>query len=152
MIETLEILHASCWFWIGMALFLAIVEILGGGNFFLLWIALSSLLVGCLKFLMSSLIWQHQWLIFSLISLISVVLWNQYLKHRPIKATNLNQGAEKFIGKNFILVESISQGIGKVRIADSVWKVEGPELKAGTTVQVVAIDGIILRVKETTSN
>ena len=36
----------------------------------------------------------------------------------------------------------------RVQIADAFWVVEGPDLPAATTVRVVAVDGMTLKVQE----
>lgn len=148
MIEIIQSLSFNYGLWIGIAIFLTILEIIAGGSFFLLWIAFSALFVGILQWLMPSLPWEAQCLIFSIVSLTSITLWRQYLKNKPKHSENmdLNQGTEKFLGKIFTLVEPISNGIGKVKIADSVWQVAGPDLKTGMKVKVVAVDGVLLKV------
>jgi inner membrane protein len=45
------------------------------------------------------------------------------------------------------LSEPIQNGRGKARIDDSVWRVEGADLPAGTQVKVMAVDGAILKVE-----
>ncbi|MBE2187453.1 MAG: NfeD family protein, partial [Rhodothermales bacterium] len=59
----------------------------------------------------------------------------------------LNRRAEGFIGRVFVLDEPILAGVGRVRIDDSVWRIEGPDTAAGQAVKVVAVDGATLRVE-----
>jgi membrane protein implicated in regulation of membrane protease activity len=58
--------------------------------------------------------------------------------------------AQALLGREFFLDDGISEGFGQIRVADSVWRVTGPELPAGAKVKVVALeDGGSLRVEPT---
>ncbi len=148
MIELIQSITSNYWLWFAMAMLLSIIELMMGSNFFLLWIAMSSFIVGILQWLLPAITWQVQWFIFSFIAVASITLWGQYLKKHPKKNQSiLNLGTEKFIGKIFTLVEPISNGVGKVKIGDSVWPVTGSDLKNGSKVQVIAVDGVMLKVE-----
>jgi inner membrane protein len=45
-----------------------------------------------------------------------------------------------------VLEEPIVQGVGRVRIDDSVWRIAGPDLPAGAKVRVETADGALLKV------
>ena len=45
------------------------------------------------------------------------------------------------------LDQAIVGGRGRVRIGDSSWIAEGPDLPAGTRVRVVAVEGVVLKVQ-----
>lgn len=148
MIDIIQ-LSSNYWLWFAIAIILMIAEVTIGGNFFLLWIGISSLLVAILQWLIPAINWQYQWLIFSAVSISSILLWWQYLKKRSSQAkqTHLNSGAERFLGKIYTLVEPIQNGKGKVKVGDSVWLVMGPDLSVGTRVKVVGIEGVFLKVQ-----
>ena len=57
----------------------------------------------------------------------------------------LNRRGEKLVGQRFVLTEAIVNGRGKVSVGDGSWLAEGPELPAGSEVEVVAVDGTTLR-------
>ena len=44
-------------------------------------------------------------------------------------------------------VIAIENGRGIVRLDDSIWTVEGPDLPVGTQVLIVGADGVLLKVK-----
>ena len=48
----------------------------------------------------------------------------------------LNRRGEQMIGKVATLTEPIKDGRGRVRIGDTMWRVSGPDLPAGTQVRV----------------
>ena len=58
----------------------------------------------------------------------------------------LNRRAEQFIGQRYTLETAIVGGKGKVRIGDSPWLAEGPDLPAGAEVEVVGVDGTTVKV------
>ncbi len=41
------------------------------------------------------------------------------------------------------LDHAIVNGVGKVEVDDSTWRVKGPDLPAGTRVRVTGVDGVI---------
>ena len=43
--------------------------------------------------------------------------------------------------------EPIVNGRGRIVVDDSSWKVEGPDLPAGATIEVVSADGVVLAVE-----
>ena len=49
-------------------------------------------------------------------------------------------------GEIFHLTEPIVDGRGRMKVADTMWRVAGPDLPAGTKVRVVAVEGTVLRV------
>jgi membrane protein implicated in regulation of membrane protease activity len=50
----------------------------------------------------------------------------------------LNRRSEQLVGKVATLTEPIRDGHGRVRIGDTMWRVTGPDLPAGTQVRVKA--------------
>jgi membrane protein implicated in regulation of membrane protease activity len=60
----------------------------------------------------------------------------------------LNRRAEALVGQEFVLHEPISEGAGHIRVADSIWRVAGPDLPAGSRVKVTGVEkGVLLRVE-----
>lgn len=147
--QELVLIH---WFWIGLALLLIIFDILLGASFFLLWLGISAALVGAVVWIFSTLAWQYQIFIFACAASISMIGWHFYLKKYPTKTDRptLNRRAEQYLGRTVSLTEPIVNGYGKIRLDDSTWRVEGKDLPAGTLVQIIGVDGVVLKVKPTT--
>ena len=61
---------------------------------------------------------------------------------------DLNRRGTQYIGRVVPLFEAIETGRGRVRLGDTVWTVEGPELPQGTRVRIVGCDGAVLQVEE----
>ena len=136
------------WHWGILAIALLIFEIATPG-FFLLWIGIAAGLVGVLLWFMPGLGWEYQILIFAVLSVTTVVLWRRYQQAHPITSDQptLNRRGEQYVGRVFTLQEGIVNGVGKIKVDDSTWKVEGADCPAGTRIHVVGVDGVILKVE-----
>ncbi len=137
------------WHWLVLGVVLIVVEVFTPSAFFL-WLGLSAGGVGILLWLMPALQWEYQFVIFSVLSVVSVVGWRIYLKKHPIKTDSpvLNRRGEQYIGRIFALEEPIINGVGKIKVDDTTWKVAGEDLPATAKVRVVGIDGTVFRVSE----
>jgi len=136
------------WHWWILAAVFAGIEILAPGVFFI-WLAAAAALTG-LGALFIPMGWQIEALIFAVLAVASVVFWRSYLKKNGSKddpAAKLNRRGDQMIGRTAVLSEPIQNGRGKARIDDSVWRVEGADLPAGTQVKVTGVDGAILKVE-----
>jgi membrane protein implicated in regulation of membrane protease activity len=51
------------------------------------------------------------------------------------------------VGRTFTLEHPIVNGVGKVVVDDSTWRVKGPDLPAGSKVRVADIDSVIFVVE-----
>lgn len=129
------------WHWLAFAAVLLIVEILAPMTFFL-WMSIAAVVVG-LTMLVADISWEIQVLIFSVISVVAIVVSRIYLKKHPIETddSTLNRRGEQYIGKTYTLENAIQNGVGKVRVGDSLWRVEGEDLEAGQKVTVTGVDG-----------
>lgn len=136
------------WHWLILAVVLVVLEMFAPGASFL-WIAIAAALTGILLWLMPNLEWTTQVLIFAVLSVLSVIAWRAWAKKHPIQTDQpaLNRRGEHYLNRVFTLDEPIVNGVGKIRVDDSTWKIEGPECEAGSKVRVVGVDGVILRVE-----
>jgi membrane protein implicated in regulation of membrane protease activity len=135
------------WAWFVLGGLLLLAEIAAPGAF-LLWLGIAALVTGVLAYVID-LNWQMEVLIFAALAVIAVLVGRR-VAPAPGKASDrpfLNRRAEGFIGRVFVLDEPILAGVGRVRIDDSVWRIEGPDTAAGQAVKVVAVDGATLRVE-----
>jgi len=142
------------WHWFGLGITLAILEMLLGGSFLFLWLGLIAILTGISVWFVPTLIWQYQLLIFTIDSIIMLIVWKKFLSKKfsstmkPEHAIKLNRRNEQYIGRIFTLTEPIVNGIGKIQVDDSTWRVSGPDLPVGASIEVIGVDGIILKVVE----
>jgi membrane protein implicated in regulation of membrane protease activity len=136
------------WHWFGFAVIFIMFELIVGASFFLLWTGISAALIGVTLVLYPSLPWEFQFILFSCISFACIIFWHIHLKHIATKGgePKLNRRSAQFVGRVVTLSEPIVNGRGKIHIEDSFWRIEGPDLPAGTLVKVIDTDGVILRV------
>jgi inner membrane protein len=55
------------------------------------------------------------------------------------------------IGQRYVLIEAIVNGRGKARVGDGQWLVAGPDLPVGAEVEVISVDGALLKVRAVTA-
>jgi membrane protein implicated in regulation of membrane protease activity len=60
---------------------------------------------------------------------------------------DLNRPAAQLVGRVLVVAEAIEGGRGKVRVGDTLWPVEGPDVPAGAEVRVVAAKATVLVVE-----
>jgi membrane protein implicated in regulation of membrane protease activity len=143
--------------WIGLAVLLGLLDVLLGANFFLVWCGLSALLVGLLSAILP-ISYSIQLLLFAVGIFAVLIIWpklnQQWLKQAGLRRSGLpilNQRSRQYIGREFTLEEPIINGLGKVKVDDSIWRIEGPDLPIGTKIKIIGTDGAILKVEETKS-
>ncbi len=136
------------WHWWILAVVLVIIEILLP-SFFALWLAIAAALTGFILLLFPGLGWEWQLLIFALFSVISIVAWRRYYQKHPIKTDEplLNRRGEGYVGRELTLSQPIVDGIGKIRLDDSTWKVQGPDCPAGSRVKITGLNNVVFTVE-----
>ena len=113
--------------------------------FFFLWLGFSAAAVGFLLLVFPAIPIEAQLALFGLLSIVAVVAWRRYREvHPPVSDQPLlNQRGQQYMGRVFTLDKPIVNGVGKVEVDDSTWRVKGPDLPAGTRVRVTGVDGVI---------
>lgn len=143
---------ANYWHWWVLAVLLIILEVISPAIFFL-WMGIAAAVVGLLVLIVPGMAWELQVVLFAAFSVASVVLGRRYLSKYPIKSDQpqLNRRGEQYIGRTFTLEEPIVNGQGKIRVDDSTWKIMGEDCPEGTKVEIIGVDGVVLKVKEITN-
>jgi len=59
----------------------------------------------------------------------------------------LNRRAEALVGRIFTLERPIVDGSGTIRIDDTVWRITGADVRAGSRVKVERVEGTALHVE-----
>jgi len=140
--------NAVYWHWWVLGVVLIILETFSPGVFFI-WMGVAAGVVGLVMLLLPGLGWEYQLLLFALTSVASVVLWRLLLDRHPTitDQPRLNRRGEQYMGRTFTLDEPLVNGLGKIRVDDSTWKIEGEDCAAGSRVTVVGVDGVVLKVE-----
>ena len=140
--------HTVFWHWWILAGLLLILE-LTAPAFFFLWLGIAAAAVGLILMVFPSMALETQLVLFGLASIVAVLAWRKYRETRPVSTDqpNLNRRGHQYIGRVFSLSEPITNGVGKVTVDDSTWKVKGPDLPAGTSIKVMGVEGVVFRVE-----
>ena len=137
--ELLQSEHMYLYWWM-LAACLLLLEFLAIGTIgsFFLWPAIAATLMGLVvrSYTVEP---QHQILILSTVSVLSVVLWRAYLRRSPLKSDQpfLNLRGAELVGQIYPVTDAIVNGLGRIDVADGSWRVEGPDCPVGTRVRVV---------------
>jgi membrane protein implicated in regulation of membrane protease activity len=140
-------MHIIFWYWWVAAVAFVGVEMLTPG-FFFIWMGFSAFITGSLIFFLPAVSTEFQLSFFAVLSMVSAIWGRNYLKkhEKQTDHPHLNQRGAQYIGRTFTVIEAIQNGSGKVKVADSPWRVEGEDCPVGSTVRVVAVDGTTLKV------
>ena len=137
------------WHWLILGLTVLLSDLFAN-TLVLFWIGLGALVVSFLMWLMPEMPWQAQWLIFAALSLAVTVFWWKFQRSKDQKDDSnnpLNNKMNNYIGKQFRL-ETTIESRGRAKIGDTTWAISSSvPISANTLVEVVAVDGIVLKVQ-----
>lgn len=131
-----------------LGLGLLVLELVVPAMFFL-WLGVSALVTALVLYLFPEISWQVQFLLFSVLSVASILLSRRFFSNKQIdtELPNLNRRGQQYVGRVFTLVEPITNGYGKISVDDSQWRVTGPALEKGAKVKVTAARGSVFEVE-----
>lgn len=137
------VLELGPWNWMVLGIILLALEIVLPGVF-LVWIGIGSLIVGVISiFAWESgfWTWQTQVLLFLVLSVASAFAGRRLAGPRKDDSDQplLNRRGDQLIGRTATLAEPIRNGRGRIQLGDTLWRVSGPDLPAGTRVRVTAV-------------
>lgn len=143
--STIEALGPWSWFVLGLVLLG--LEILAPGTIFL-WFGLSALVVGVIS-LVFDFAWQVDVTLFIVLSLVSLLIGRRLMLRLASEKGDpgLNQRGSRYVGREFTLAAPLNDGSGNLSIDDTIWRITGPDMPAGTKVRVESIDGVRLVVR-----
>lgn len=130
------------WAWAILSLLLGLSEIHKPGAY-LIWISLGAAATAAIDFGVE-LSFAGQIGTFAVASAISCAggyfIYNRF--SQPVeRAENLNRRDLEMIGQQGIAFGAFANGHGKVRVGDTVWLAEGPDMEDGTPVVIRAMHG-----------
>ena len=134
------------WNWLIVAVILLLIELLAPG-IFMLWLGLAAFLVGTITLVVTvPAAWQG--VLFVIFAAMAFPFWRRYRSAgiRPTDQPHLNRRADALLGRQFVLEAPIAGGAGTIRVDDTIWRVAGPDLPAGSKVTVQRVDGVMLHV------
>lgn len=141
--------NLGMWGWLIAGLVILGLEIIVPGYFFL-WVGASAIVVGLISLgtLGSWGFWTVpvQWIVFAILSLVAILVGRKYYDPRNSETDEplLNQRSAQLVGSKATLIEAIKDGSGRAKVGDTIWRVEGPDMDAGTTMVVAEANEHVL--------
>lgn len=141
------IVALGAWKWIILGAILLALELAVPGAF-MMWLGLSALLVGLISFVIGW-SWEWQGVAFAVFAVASIPLWRRFAHNvePPEERPYLNRRADAMIGQTYTLDKPIVDGVGTIRVGDTIWRVNGPDRAAGSRVKVTRVEGANLIVE-----
>ncbi len=137
------------WHWLIAGLGFVILEMILPGVVFL-WVGIAATITGIVLLIQPEMAWEMQFLLFAVLSVISSVAGRMWVWNRPTETDQptLNRRGHQYIGRQFTLDEPIENRNGKLTVDDTSGRISGDDLPAGTTIEVIGVDGVVLEVKK----
>ena len=132
------------WTWFALAVLMLILETVIPGVHFM-WFGVAAVAVGA-ALLIYPFPLAIQLVAFAIVSLIAI-LWARRMgrpEFIPTDLPDLNVRGQQYVGRVVTIEEPIVGGRGKVRVGDTLWVAEGPDLGAGTLAKVTGVNGTVL--------
>lgn len=139
------------WLWLLVGLALLAIEMLTPGGFFTIFFGVAATVVGVLTRLgLAGPPWM-QWILFSGLSVASLVLFRKPLLAWMGRREVARPEVDTLVGEETVLLEAVPEnGVGKAELRGTSWSarsVDGTALPAGSRCRVQRIDGLTLWVK-----
>jgi hypothetical protein len=136
--------------WLALGLALAVAEIVIPGVF-LIWLAGAALITGVVTWFVPIGL-PLQIVLFSVLAIVAVFGGKRYLAAHPVQAADpkMNDRGARLVGEMALVVEKIEFGSGRVKLGDSEWIAQGPDVAVGKHVRVSGSEGSILKVEPLT--
>ena len=139
------------WLWILLGLALLLLELLTPGGFFVVFFGVAALVVGALAGLnLGGPAWV-QWLLFSTLSIASLLLFRDPLLARLKRRQSENPPVDSLVGQIALLLEDLPPGaVGKAELRGTGWSVRyraARALSKGQRCIVEEVEGLTLWVR-----
>ena len=135
------------WMWLIAAAILGIAELLLPGVF-LIWLAAAAAVTG-LAALLLGIPLAFQFGLFALLAIAATYAGRRWYTNNPVESSDplLNDRAARLVGETVVVVGAIENGVGRVRVGDSVWNARGPDAEPGARVRITGAEGTCLQVE-----
>lgn len=139
------------WHWFVLAGFMLLIEMIAPAAIFL-WPGAAAALIGIVCLIVPSLPWTVSVPLWGILSVAAAYGWRLYRQKNPAKvdpgASTLNRRGSEYIGRTLTLSEPVQNGVGQVKVGETIWKVvSNADYAAGAQVKVTGVEGTSLRVE-----
>ncbi|HEV8199940.1 MAG TPA: NfeD family protein [Candidatus Polarisedimenticolia bacterium] len=139
------------WIWVLAGLALFAFELLTPGGFFVIFFGVGALAVGLLAGLGIVEAGPVEWLLFSAISVVSLLLFRKPLLEWMKRREPARPPVDSLVGETAVLTEDLpAGGVGKAELRGTSWNVRAREeagLARGQRTKVERVDGLTLWVR-----
>lgn len=137
------------WYWLFLGLVLAGAEMAAPGGFYLLFFGIAALVVGALAgFELVATDWM-QWLLFSVIAVVSLLLFRGPLLR--MSQQHKTHQVDTMVGETAVLLDDVEPGqTGKAELRGTTWSARNggaSPLTKGQRAAVTKVDGLTLWLK-----
>ncbi len=138
------------WHWLVFGLFLVLLELAAAGGFYVIFFGIAAILVGLLASAGAAGSVGVQLLLFSVLSVASLVLFRSRLVKR-FQGDPQAPPVDELVGELAVVTEELlAGGVGKVELRGTSWSARarsGAALVRGTRCRVTSVDGLTLIVE-----
>ena len=132
------------WNWLILAAMMLLLETIIPGLHFI-WFGVAALILGAVLFVVPMPL-AVQVFAFALLSVLVIFFARRYWSPVTLRtdSPDLNERGLQYVGRTVTVVETITRGRGRVRVGDSVWIAQGPDLPEGAEAMVTGVNGTVL--------
>ncbi len=138
------------WHWLVFGLFLVVVELASAGGFYIIFFGVAAILVGLLSYAGAAGPLSMQILLFSVISVASLLVFRDRLVKR-FQGTPQAPPIDELVGEAAVVLdELVPGGVGKVELRGTTWSARtrgASSIPRGARCRVTAVDGLLLFVE-----
>lgn len=133
------------WHWVILGLGMIALEVMVPGAFFI-WVGIAAIILGGITFLFPLVSVSAQLVLFGILALLATIIGRKIIRIQMNGSVPmlLNRRGHQFVGETLALDAPIVNGHAHITVADSKWRVKGPDLPAGAVVKVVGVEGNML--------
>jgi membrane protein implicated in regulation of membrane protease activity len=136
------------WMWAALGLLLAAVEIATPGGFFFIFFGLAGLVVALLAFVGLADALSFQILLFSIFSVVSLLLFRNPLLRWMARHTPKTVDVDTFVGEIAVATTAIPPGgVGQLQLRGSAWNARNGSqtaIESGGRCRVLRVEGLVV--------
>ncbi len=138
------------WHWIVLGLLLSAVELVTPGGFYLIFFGVSAIIVGVLSAVLLEMPAWSEWLLFSVLSVVSVLFFRNPLLAR-LGFLSSQEPVDSLVGEIAVPVDDIApDAVGRAELRGTSWAVRNASqttLARGQRCLVDRVDGLLLWIR-----
>lgn len=141
------LIEYSAWAWLILAVVLVVLETAIPGIYFV-WFGMAATIVGVLT-LATGIDLQWQILTFGVLSFATAIWLRRYAtpQNAPSDRPGLNQRGSYYVGRVVVVEDAIQNGRGRVRVGDTLWTAQGPDMAVGARAKITKLEGTVVIVE-----